>query len=1041
MELLNIGARASWMAPELVQIGRLPMRATLFPFPSFDAALQNQRENSPFFQSLNGQWDFHLAPRPQSVNPEFASETFVLDEKWAKIPVPSNWTMHGYDKPHYTNVQMPFQHEPPLVPDENPTGCYRTTFEISPGWENRRTVIHFGGAESVLYLWINGVAVGMSKDTRLSSEFDISDFVRVGAQNTLAAVCVKWSDATFTEDQDQWWMGGLYREVFLYSTPKTYIQDVFAVASLDDDYVGGTLNVSAQIGFSAPKEAGWKFEMQLFDASGTAVFPVPLREAINVKDGYTHNRNRAVFEAKVAAPTSWNHETPNLYRVVLSLVAPDGNFVDFTACRVGFRRVEMGDRELLINGKAVLIKGVNRHEWDETSGKVISRESMIRDILLMKQHHFNAVRTAHYPNDALWYDLCDEYGLYLIDEANIESHEFMNSICRDPRYASSWLERGIRMVERDKNHPSIILWSLGNESGYGPNHDALAGWIRHYDPSRPLHYENASWSWEKLVDEIPGAPATDVVCPMYASIENMVRYAQKSDAPDRRPLILCEYSHAMGNSNGSLSDYFHAFENYHGLQGGFIWEWCEHGIRIDKNSRFPTLQTPILDEPYHAYGGDFCDTPNDLNFVCDGLVGADRTLHPVMSECKKLQQPLSARWKDETKGEIEVFNKSDFSKLDWLRGEWTLELDGASIGRGELPRLEMDAGKSQIIEVSLPPRLPAGEARLMLRFSALEDTPWCNAEHEIAWEQLAVCNETTSQERIFAPTAPFEGSSEMFLSDGIIDATFSREIGALSSLKLRGQEILAAPLQLQVFRGPTDNDGIKGWSGQENKPLGKWLAAGLDKVELSRVTARIQGSGVALGVRGSCTADDEAFFLGQIWTLENGILKVSNHFTVSENLPDLPRLGLTMALLPGFNALQWLGNGPQENYCDRCAGSYFSRFASTVDAQYVPYVVPQEHGNHVGVRSLQIENESLGLEIRALDAAFEASASHFTPADLFAAKHTFDLMPRGETWVNLDVKQRGLGTASCGPDALDRYKIFPGEYRLNFEIRLYRIGD
>ncbi len=1039
MELLNIGARASWMAPEIVQINRLPMRASLFPFPDTDSARTYNRDNSPFFQLLNGDWDFHLAPRPEAVPEAFIAPDFALNENWAKLPVPSNWTMHGYDFPHYTNTQMPFSHEPPLVPDANPTGCYRTHFEIPQSWKNRRVVLHFGGAESVLCVYVNGVAVGLSKDTRLPSEFDITDFVQIGAQNTLAVVCIKWSDATFVEDQDQWWMGGIYRDVFLYSTEKTWIEDVFAVAGLEEDLVEGNLHVTAKIGFSGVPEVGWKFEAQLFDASNSAIFEAPLEAEVSIKRTYNQNRLVGVFDQKIAAPKQWNHETPHLYTLVVSLVAPDGRAVEHTSCRVGFRRVELGKRELLLNGVPILFKGVNRHEWDTQSGKVISREAMVRDIRLMKQHNFNAVRTSHYPNDVVWYDLCDEYGLWLIDEADIEAHDFLTSLCHDARYASAWLERCLRMVERDKNHPSIFAWSLGNESGYGPNHDAGAAWIRHFDPSRILHYEgvahennrpkgNHGLNWG-------GNLATDLICPMYSSIADIIDWA-KVDNGDTRPLILCEYSHAMGNSNGSLSDYFAAFENHHGLQGGFIWEWLDHGIRIDQNSNFPTLKHPKFAEPYFAYGGDFGDTPNDLNFVCDGLVSADRALHPAMSEAKYLQQPLSVIWKNEATREVEICSKADFMRLDWLMGDWILEVEGARVAVGPISNLDIGPKESKVLTLDLPKEVPPGEAFIRFEFFAEQETSWCECGHRVAWQQLAFDNEKIAPQRPFAGATPFEGREEMFLSDGVIDATFSREIGALSSLKLRGHEVLAAPMQLQIWRGATDNDGIKGWDGQDNKPLGRWLDAEFDQIQLSRVTARLEGNSVALGVRGSCKADDEAFFLGQIWSLENGVLKVSNHFTVAGNLPDLPRLGVSLALAEGFKNLEWHGNGPLENYCDRRAGSVISRFNSTVSEEYVPYVMPQEHGNKTEVRSLALDNGDLKIEFRASNAPFEASASHFTPADLFAAHHTFDLQPRAETWVNLDVKQRGLGTASCGPDALDQYKIWPGEYQLDFEIRL-----
>ena len=1026
MELLNIGARPSWMAPELVQVNRLPMRATLKPFPDAQGALGNA--DSPWVQSLNGDWNFHLAPRPQAIPAAFVNPEFAPGEGWAPLPVPSNWTMHGYDKPHYTNVQMPFRDEPPHVPDANPTGCYRRTFEVPKDWDGRRVIIHFGGAESVLYLWVNGIAVGLSKDTRLPSEFDITDFVKAGQTNVVAVVCVKWSDATFIEDQDQWWMGGIYRDVFIYSTEKVFIQDVFAIANLDDEYRTGLLKVTAKIGFQSHRAKDWSFEIQLHAPNGEAVWQTPLKQKVATQRAYAADRFQAVFEATIENVGAWNHEAPQLYTLVISLVSPDGEAVEHTATRLGFRRVEMGDRALLINGQPVLIKGANRHEWDDQTGKVISREAMIRDIELLKRHNFNAVRTSHYPNDVLWYDLCDQYGIYLVDEADVESHDFMRYLCRDARYASAFLERAIRMVERDKNHASIILWSLGNESGYGPNHDAMAGWIRFYDPSRPLHYENASWTWENFEQQTPGLPATDVVCPMYASIENIIKYAETGpDYPDRRPLILCEYSHAMGNSNGSLSDYWAAFEKYPALQGGFIWEWCDHGI----------AQTTENGEKYWAYGGDFGDEPNDLNFVCDGLVWPDRAPHPALAECKKLQQPLAARWKDESARAIEVRNTADFSRLDWLRGTWKLEVEGREVAAGELPVLNAQPGDWQTMTLDLPNEIPGGEAFLRLQFFAREPTAWCEAGHEVAWEQLALQNAPLEQTVPAAAVAPVENDGVLSLKNGAVEAQFSA--AALSSLRFGGTEILAAPLRLQIFRGPTDNDGIKGWSGQESKALGRWLAAGYDQIELHALETRSQENRVVTRTRGACQANENAFILEQSWTLHGETLRVSNRFTVAQGLPDLPRLGLTLALIEGFENLEWLGRGPGENYWDRKAGSFISRFRSSVAAQYVPYIVPQEHGNHTDVRDLTLDNGHAAIEFRTLGGTMEASASHFTPADLLPAMHTFDLAPRRETWVNLDVHQRGLGTASCGPDTLDQYKIGPGEYELELQIAVRAI--
>ena len=550
--------------------------------------------------------------------------------------------MHGYDRPHYTNVQMPWGNARPACPDANPTGLYRHGFEVPAEWNGRRIVLQIGGAESVLYVWVNGHPVGMGKDSRLPQEFDITDFVEWGKKNLLCCAVVKWSDATFIEDQDQWWMGGIFRDVFLYATAPTHIADVFALADLKPDLTTGLLTVTTKIGFPGEPEDGWSVEAQLYGPGGAAVFSAllagPLKAATKHRDHEQAPLGQVVLRAEVPTPSLWSSETPSLYTLTVALYSPAGDVVEATGCRLGFRRVEIGDRELQINGRPVLIRGMNRHEHDPVRGKAITRESMIADIQLMKRFNVNAVRTSDYPNAEAWYDLCDEYGLYLVDEANLESHAFQNEMCRDPAYASAFVERGLRMVERDKNHASVILWSLGNESGYGPNHDAMAGWIRHYDPSRPLFYEPAIWGWDKTpgpsLYELmgrwgwdrpkSGKPASDIICPMYFPISSLVKWAQFDDPDDRRPLILCEYSHAMGNSNGSLGDYWDAFEAYDGLQGGFIWEWVDHGL----------AQTTADGRPYFAFGGDFGDKPNDLNFCCDGIVGADRVPHPALWEFK-----------------------------------------------------------------------------------------------------------------------------------------------------------------------------------------------------------------------------------------------------------------------------------------------------------------------------------------------------------------------------------------------------------------------
>ncbi len=1026
------------MAPEILQINRLPMRATLAPFPDASSAKDKTASESPWVQSLNGLWDFHLADRPENIPAAFVAPDFKLDESWKPIPVPSNWTMQGYDKPHYTNVQMPFQQEPPFVPDENPTGCYRTSFSVPTDWNGRRIVLKFGGAESVLAVYLNGQPVGLAKDTRLDSEFDITDFVHSGEGNVLACVCIKWSDASFVEDQDQWWMGGIYRDVSIYSTEKTWIQDVFAVGNLGTDGEG-ELNVRAKIGFGGTPQENYKFQIELFDADGTSVIQSE-QKPVEIRRQYVANRFFSIFDEKLADVKAWSHETPYLYKMVVSLFSPEGEAIEHTSTRVGFRNITLGDRELLFNGKPILIKGVNRHEWNDTTGKVLTVEEMRADIVLMKQHNFNAIRTSHYPNDARFYDLCDELGMWVIDEADIESHDFLKSLSSDARYATSWLERCLRMVERDKNHPSIFAWSLGNESGYGANHDGAAGWIRHYDKSRIVHYEGVchpNTGHGLGLDQWEGFLSTDLVCPMYSSPQQITEWA-KNDLPrDRRALILCEYSHAMGNSNGCLSDYWYAFENYHGLQGGFIWEWCDHGIKIDEKANFPALLEKAPNgETFWAYGGDFGDTPNDLNFVCDGLVAANRVPHPGILEAKKLQQPVKVSWKNQKSGEIEITAKTDFVPLSNVRALWILEIDGHETACGEISDIEIPAGESKTFTLGYPAELPKGEAFVRVHFQTKAATAWCASGHEIGFEQLELENEKSVLD-----IASLDCSEPIGISlacDGLA-AQFADN--ALSSFIFDNRQLLATQLHLQAFRAPTDNDGIKGWSGQDGKPYGRWLDAGLEHLVLEHVEAtRIENS-VIVESKGVCKGGE--IELTQHFTLISDIggdiLHVHNEFQVSEGLPDLARLGVTLALSKGFENLEWFGYGPHENYSDRLASAYVSRFKSMVSEQYVPYVVPQDHGNKVGVRELILNDGKTKVEFIATKEPFEASVSHYSVADLYAGKHTYDVSPRAETIVNIDVRQRGLGTASCGPDTTDEHKIFAGSYSLDFAIRVTKL--
>ena len=1028
-----------WETPELTHINRLPARATLAPFHTERSAVSGERAGSPWFQSLNGPWRFKLFDRPESV-PASCTRTRFADATWDRVQVPGNWTMQGYDRPHYTNVIMPFDNRPPFVPDANPTGVYRTRFNLPENWRERRVVLHFGGVESCYYVYLNDELVGMSKDSRLPAEFDLTPYLRRG-KNTLAVMVIRWSDGSYLEDQDHWWMAGVYRDVYLYSTAQEYIQDVFATAELDKRLVHGRLKITTKLSFTSDPGPGTDFlvKAQLYDSHRQVVLPAPLEGTIS--GSYRRDTYELNLQTRVSRPRQWSAEAPHLYTLVVSLCNGRGKVIERTSCRVGFRRVEITGRQLLINGRPVLIKGVNRHEHDDRTGKTLSRERMLQDIFVLKQFNFNAVRTAHYPNDPLWYDLCDEYGLYVVDEANIEHHANYATLCRDPRWAQSFMERGTNMVERDKNHPCIIMWSLGNESGYGENHDRIADWIRQHDSTRPLHHEGAlkrGWSQSDNDFGSGGERANDVIDPMYPHVDSLVEWGKTTR--ENRPFIMCEYSHAMGNSNGNLAEYWAAIEQYRGLQGGFIWDWVDQGlVKVDGEGR-----------EYWAYGGDFGDEPHDANFCINGMVWPDRTPHPSMYEFKKLVQPIRVKAVNLRKGQIAVSNRDSFVSTAWLEGRWGLSVDGLVVQRGELGSLDLLPGQTRTCALDLqPPVLSAGqECFLTVSFVTRKKQPWAARGHQVAWEQFRMPFRGRRRARPRSVTASLamresRRATTITNPDNDLELVFDRPAGRLLSYAIAGTDLLVKGPQLNILRGWIDNDGIKAKEEQwttEGKPLGRWMKAGFDRLtprtrDFAAVANREGSITVTVDQRFTCRGSRRGFDHQHAYTVfADGHVAVENRFSVDESLPDLPRLGVQLILPPSREQLEWFGRGPHESYCDRKTGAAIGLYTGTVTGQYVPYIVPQEHGNKEDVRWMVLtDDEGAGLLITGVP-LISFSASHFTARDLIAAHHTCDLQPRPEVYVNLDYMQRGLGTASCGPDTLEKYRIEPGTYELGYVL-------
>ncbi len=1011
-------ALTPWLQPECIGVNRLAGRASTLPYRTAADALALTGEQT---LSLDGRWSFQLVDAPEATPADFPDPSYDVSG-WDRVEVPGNWTMQGYDRPQYTNVVMPFEpDDPPRLPEHNPTGLYRTTVDVPADWADRRLVLHFGAATSCYSVWVNGIAVGVGKDSRLPSEFDVTEQLHTGV-NTVAVQVVRWSDASYIEDQDQWWQAGINRSVALHATAPTHIADVAVESGYDVATGSGSLTIQVRAGrLPSPQ---WTVRAQLYDGDGAVGAPLSA-EAIG--DGRSWPRDGiATLRSTVDTVRPWSAERPTLYTVVVSLHEPGGAEVEATRVRTGFRTVEVRDRQLLVNGRAVYIKGVNRHEHHERRGSAVDRETMRRDVALLKSFNVNAVRCSHYPPDPYFLDLCDEYGLYVVDEADIESHAHYDSICRDPRYAAAFLDRGSRMVLRDRNHPAVILWSLGNESGYGPNHDAMAGWIRHTDPSRPLHYEGAlRRGWDS------GHPSSDIVCPMYPSIAAIVEWAQTTT--DHRPLIMCEYAHAMGNSCGNLADYWAAIRANPGLQGGFIWELLDHGIAVQTADG----------RDYWAYGGDFGDEPNDGNFCCDGLVWPDRAPHPAMWECSRLFQPVTVQAAELADRTVVVGNDYDFLDLSHLSGEWEITVDGVVTQQGALPELSTAPGEHERVTVPYtdPAAQPGQEVHLMLRFRDRRDDPLLGAGREVAWVQLALPSPAASA------TMPSRGAGRLTSteSDGaiVVDGdrvrvSIDRTDGRLAGWRVDGVTLVDAGPHPTVWRAPTDNDA--------GAAQARWAEWGLDRVErrIDDVTATTSEDGtVAVDIRGwlVAPASKEISHRQRIVVRPDGVLEIEDSFDVDAELDDLPRLGVTLAVPAGFEQVSWFGRGPHESYCDRWVGAPVGRWEGTVDEQYVPYVRPQEHGNKTEVRWLACRRDDGAGVLASAVSPLEAKVSHFSDATLTAARHTVDLVRDDAVHLSLDVRQRGLGGASCGPDTLSAYRIPTGVHRLAYRLAPLAAGD
>jgi beta-galactosidase len=952
-----------WTSPELTSWNRLPMHAI-------------RRTGVP----LDGEWRFQLLPSPET----------PLAGRWARITVPGCWTVQDFDDihgvgdlPRYTNVQMPWPDTPPLPPDANPTGVYEREVTVPADWTDKRIVLHVGAAESVLLVSVNGADVGIGKDSHLASEFDITGVARPGETVTVRLTVVKWSDASFIEDQDQWWHGGITRPVFLYATDPLHLGDVHVTAGAD-----GTLRADIQV---SPGEPGWRVSGYL-EGLGELGPDEDYARELEADEWVRDTAGLVRISATVPGVRQWSAEAPELYDLVIKLHRADGSVADEARLRVGFRDVRVEGLNLLINGARVLIRGVNRHDFHPVTGRVVTTEDMRADLETMKRFGFNAIRTSHYPNDPALYDLADELGFYVIDEADIEGHDHARELAGDPRYQAAFLDRVSRMVLRDRNHPSIIMWSLGNETHYGASHDAAAGWVRRTDPGRPLHYEGAisidGWNG--------GKTATDVICPMYPSIDSIVNYPERD-----RPLIMCEYSHAMGNSNGTLADYWRAIESTPGLQGGFIWEFRDHGLLQRVADGRPAGVAAYADgvaEPGYrwAYGGDFGDVPNDGVFCADGLTFPDRTPKPGMFEHRELACPVTIEQlapsasEPEARGRMLIRNRRQFRDLADVTAQWVLATpDGA-------PR---------VMPAELPP-IPPGE-------SAAVTVPEGLAGDGEAWVSLRVA---TVVMELGNPQVCVRRESR-----GLLARAGAAEGGP--AVEIDGDGLLVHPLLaaapvLSLWRAPTDNDLLGGVAA-------RWDEWGL--ADLKRQLIDVTGN-VVRAQYGPVRHE-------QVLTpLRDGGVLVQETAVLPDELTDVARVGSVFETARPLAHAEWFGRGPWETYPDR-ATAPVGRYAAATDSLFTPYLRPQESGGRGEVRWFTLTDpDGAGIAIH-LGKPAQVSVTRYRAADLANAAHHDELVPRDRHVVHVDAAHRGVGTASCGPDTLPAYLVGPGTYRWSWTLR------
>lgn len=1010
-----------WEEPEVVAINRLPMRASYFAFESLALAQAGDRARSARFLSLNGMWKFSWVDHPDKRTKDFYKTEFD-DSRWIEFPVPSNWEFKGYGVPIYVNIPYEFNvsnPQPPDIPDSlNPVGSYRKMFTLPAGWDGMQVYIHLGAVKSAFYIWVNGQKVGYSEDSKLEAEFDITPYVRKG-NNVVALEVYRWCDGSYLECQDFWRVSGIERDVYLYARPRVHFYDIWITSVLDNLYQDGILGFDGDLRYAAnPSLDGYSCTITLRDPDGKEIMS-------KSKPFSAMDDKRLTWAVHMAdRPPSvrqWSAEIPNLYTLDILLLNSNGTVQEAISKRIGFRTVEVKGPDLLVNGKRIFIKGVDRHEHDPETIHVLNRERMEQDIRIMKMYNVNAVRTSHYPNDPLWYDLCDQYGIYVVDEANIESHgmgyDLSRTLGNNPRWLTAHLERASRMVLRDKNHPSVITWSLGNEAGNGVNFYECYKWIKSHDGTRPVQYERALREWN-----------TDIFCPMYPHPNSLIQYSLSNPT---RPLIMCEYAHSMGNTLGNFKEYWDIIESYPALQGGFIWDWVDQGVWLEKNG-----------VKMFGYGGDWGPpgTPSDNNFLCNGIVQPDRTPGPQAYEMKKIYQNIKFRLLNADRGLVEVKNAFFFRDLSNYAVKWTLLENGKNIRSGELKGIAALPGKSVVLDLGLN-LSRRGSSEYYLNMSAVtkETEGLIPAGHEQAREEFAVAGTPGTAEFVAdrTPVNADDSGEVITLENKNFSLRFSKETGLMQSYNVKGKQIWSLGPRPNFWRPPNDND----FGAGSQRTMGEWKDVGRSERAKRVVAERDENNpdGV-IKVRVEIPLlGNDALVVTEYVVDGRGVITAHNSFNALRGKhANLFKVGNHLLLPTEYETIQWYGRGPHESYWDRKASAFVGVYEGPIRKQYHPYIRPQESGNKTDVRWARLtRRDGSGFEVRMVDGLLNINALPYSPDQLYPGEtkkqtHSAELKP--DTYVHLDIDYQQMGVAG-----IDSWSALPLEqYRLPYQNYSYR---